>query len=227
MGITSKQYNSFQKAYAHFNRTLFGGILPECLITLQRDGKAYGYFWAEQFSKRTGDGRTDEIALNPDGFVFRTDAEILSTLVHEMCHLWQHHYGKPSRSGYHNFEWATKMIEVGLMPTATGLVGGKMTGQNMTHMMIPDGAFLKAYRRLVSQRGYKLTWQSAPEVPTSLLGAKKRASKTKYTCPNCGANAWAKPGAMLICGHCYEDTWTEDGAEIYKLVAETPEGDGG
>ena len=28
----------------------------------------------------------------------------------------------------------------------------------------------------------------------------KRASKTKFTCPECGQNAWAKPDALLLCG---------------------------
>lgn len=34
---------------------------------------------------------------------------------------------------------------------------------------------------------------------------KKAASKTKYVCPECGHNAWAKLDAQLICGECYED----------------------
>jgi len=34
------------------------------------------------------------------------------------------------------------------------------------------------------------------------VAAKKRSSKTKYTCPACGLNAWAKPEAKLICGEC-------------------------
>lgn len=33
----------------------------------------------------------------------------------------------------------------------------------------------------------------------------KKASKTKFTCQECGQNAWAKPDALLICGNCYED----------------------
>ena len=33
----------------------------------------------------------------------------------------------------------------------------------------------------------------------------KKASKTKFTCPECGQNAWAKADAALICGACYED----------------------
>ena len=34
---------------------------------------------------------------------------------------------------------------------------------------------------------------------------KKSASKTKYTCPACGVNAWAKPQTALICGDCWEE----------------------
>jgi hypothetical protein len=33
---------------------------------------------------------------------------------------------------------------------------------------------------------------------------KKAASKTKYTCPLCNVNAWAKPNTALICGDCHE-----------------------
>jgi hypothetical protein len=34
--------------------------------------------------------------------------------------------------------------------------------------------------------------------------AKKNASKTKFECPQCGLNAWAKPDARLLCGDCAE-----------------------
>ena len=70
------------------------------------------------------DRRTAEIALNPDTFEDRTDMEILNTLAHEMCHLWQHYFGKPSRGGYHNREWATMMEKIGLMPSSTSEPGG-------------------------------------------------------------------------------------------------------
>jgi hypothetical protein len=32
--------------------------------------------------------------------------------------------------------------------------------------------------------------------------SKKLASKTKYTCPECGLNAWGKPTINLVCGDC-------------------------
>lgn len=46
---------------------------------------------------------------------------------------------------------------------------------------------------------------------------KKAASKAKYTCPTCGANAWAKPETQLICGACYE----ENDGEITVMMPET------
>ncbi len=111
-----------------FNARLFGGKLPACLVTLQRSKKTYGFFAGQRFGLKTGKGATDEIALNPSHFEQRTTEQTLSTLAHEMAHQWQQHHGKPSRTGYHNKEWAAKMIEVGLVPSATGQKGGKQVG---------------------------------------------------------------------------------------------------
>jgi predicted SprT family Zn-dependent metalloprotease len=174
------------------NEELFGGALPDVLVTLQRLSRAQGYFSANRFSNREADITVHEIALNPDGFVNRTDEEIISTLAHEMVHLWQHAFGKPGRRGYHNMEWAKKMKEIGLQPSDTGEENGKETGERVSHYIISGGSFAKAYRRLES-RGLQLHWQSAP---------RPSRGKTKYCCPVCKQNAWAKPNARLLCGRC-------------------------
>jgi len=57
--------------------------------------------------------------LNPDGFIGRTDEWIVSILLHEMCHLWQHHFGKAKKRknyAYHDKEWSLEMESLGLMP---------------------------------------------------------------------------------------------------------------
>lgn len=59
-----------------------------------------------------------------------------------------------------------------------------------------------------------MRWQSAPEGKGGQAKAKK-ASKTKFTCPECGQNAWAKADAALICGACYEDG---DGDACFMLA---------
>ena len=76
--------------------------------------------------------------------------ETLSTLVHEMVHLWQQHHGKSGRGRYHNREWAEKMKQVGLYPSNTGKPGGREVGQQMTHYVIEGGAFAVAFEALAS-----------------------------------------------------------------------------
>jgi hypothetical protein len=106
-----------------------------------------------------------------------------------------------SRGSYHDRQWAAKMKEIGLQPTDTGAPGGKETGQSVTHCILAGGAYAKAYAKLRT-RGFQLRWQSLSAGPQAKA---KRASKTKFTCPDCGQNAWAKPDALLICGLCYDE----------------------
>lgn len=157
LSATDELYAELEHAYQVFNAHLFGGELPGCLITLQRTGRYYGYFSATRFLRRDARGTTDEIALNPRFFAFRTVAQSLSTLVHEMVHQWQRHFGKPSRGGYHNREWAEKMKEIGLMPSTTGLPGGAETGPRMTHYILFEGRFQRVCEQLMAESPM-LTW---------------------------------------------------------------------
>lgn len=98
---TEEAYTEWQHAYEFFNVQLFDGLLPPCVMTMQRKTRSYGYFCGNRWANHTGTLR-DEIALNPVHFATRSVAEVLSTLGHEMVHLWQYHCGTPSRAGYHN-----------------------------------------------------------------------------------------------------------------------------
>lgn len=159
MKPTKDTYAELDRAYGHFNKSLFNGILPPCVLVLHRKRGAYGYFWGDTWSEREGRNLTDEIALNPETFKDRSIEETLSTLVHEMCHLQQHHFGKPSRSGYHNKEWAGMMEAVGLIPSDTGRAGGRKTGQQMTHYIQQGGAFDTACAALMN-KGFTIPWQA-------------------------------------------------------------------
>src|SRR3954449_7873472 len=154
---TTLTYTSLNTEYDYLNRALFSGILPPCLITMQRHKGAYGFFSGERFANTTDPADVaDEIALNPVHFATRRPAEILSTLAHEMTHLWQHHFGTPPRKGYHDREWARKMLEIGLIPTDTGNVGGKETGQHMSHVIAEDGRFAGAVAALLQEHSATL-----------------------------------------------------------------------
>ena len=205
---TTQTYTSLSTAYDFFNQELFSDSLPPCLITMQRHKGAYGYFSGERFASLADPKEiTDEIALNPSHFATQKPAKVLSTLAHEMAHLWQHHYGKPPRKGYHDKQWAAKMHEIGLIPTATGEEGGKETGQKVTHLIEEDGRFAQAVTKLLAEHP-AILYHDRSENDTARK--KKAASKTKYTCPTCGLNAWAKPEAPLVCGNCQEPMQAEN-----------------
>ena len=211
---TTQTYTSLAAAYEFFNRELFSGSLPPCLITMQRHKGAYGYFSGERFAN-IADAKevTDEIALNPTLFVNRKTPEVLSTLAHEMCHLWQHHYGKPPRKGYHDRQWAAKMHEIGLIPSVNGEPGGKETGQKVSHYIEENGRYAQAVSKLLAEHPAILYSDRSSE--NDAIRKKKAASKTKYTCPGCGLNAWAKPDTplspvKLICGNCEESMQAEN-----------------
>lgn len=195
---TQQAYGELQTAYNFFNEKLFGGQLPHCLITLQRQNKTRGYFSPERFAS-VDMSIVDEIAMNPMHFETRTVTEILSTLVHEMVHLWQAHFGKPSRSAYHNAEWGDKMEQIGLMPSDTGKEGGKRTGQQMTHYIISQGGYAVAVAELLAT-GLKITWMDRANEKK-----KKAAARTKYHCDMCNSNVWGKDGLTIMCMACDQE----------------------
>jgi hypothetical protein len=195
---TQETYTELQEAYDFFNVRLFAGQLPPCLLTLQRQNRTYGYFSGNRWQNQGG-AVSDEIAMNPAHFASRSVRDVLATLAHEMAHLWQHHCGTPSRSGYHNRQWAEKMDALGLCPSDTGQPGGARTGQRVSHYVIEGGPFSLACTELLAG-GFALSWHDrARDDPR---GKTLTNTRTKYSCPGCGLNAWAKPDIVLVCGAC-------------------------
>lgn len=175
--MTSNQFQTLEDLYQYYNHKLFGGKLAECLVNLSRHGGAHGFFVPREWVSTppmpqllpdavpSPKGEKvfvpklkviHEISLTPDS-INRPDKEWHSTLVHEMVHLWQYDFGKISRPGYHNSQWAKKMEAVGLMPTDTGLPEGKKTGQGMTHYVIKGGAFEKVFESIAQADLERLT----------------------------------------------------------------------
>jgi len=150
--------------------------------------------------------------LNPTHFRARSIEQSLSTLVHEMVHLWQHHHGKPSRTGYHNKQWAEHMRGVGLVPSDTGAPGGREVGRRVTHYIEAGGGFERSCAGLM-HKGFQLPYVELWGEQDAKKQKTKAASKTKYTYPECATNAWAKPEAKLICGECDEPMVAEPAEE--------------
>ena len=196
-------------AYRHFNATLFSDDLPEAVLTLQPRKKSAGHFANDRW--KVGGKVLHEINLNPVTIAEGGERELLSTLVHEMAHQWQEVFGKPSRSGYHNREWVAKMQEIGLEPKSLDSENG--TGQRVTHEIVKDGQFARAYEDLVGREIWTgVDWRRVDD--SHLDGVRKPAGggsegrgkagpaakrKAKYSCPSCGNNVWGKPGMQFAC----------------------------
>lgn len=154
---TLNMYGFILEAFNHFNEKLFDGELPEVLISLQRQKNTFGYFSTNRWRGSEAES-VHEIAVNPMYFITEKPLELFQTIVHEMCHLWQHEFGTPSAKTYHNREWADKMESIGLIPSSTGEPGGRRTGQKMCdYPQMPDGRFYLACVEL-SKRGFNLPY---------------------------------------------------------------------
>ena len=199
---TLQIYSELQTAYDHFNKELFGGQLPECILTLDsKEKRVRGYYRHKQFIHQGGEP-CDGIALNPQHFETRKIQGIMQILVHEMCHLWQAHFGENSPTSYHDKEWSDKMESLGLMPSNTGAPGGKKTGQKMYDYPLEAGMFLKACDGLLTPE-YRISWRDRFSVAPEAAPLGNKSLRMKYSC-SCPANIWGKPGLNVLCGECGE-----------------------
>jgi hypothetical protein len=137
---TNEFYSFFEYLFDFYNRNLFDDQLKNPLIVITRKANVFGYYIHQKW-KSPSNQYIDELAINPQTFFKYPLIEICQTVVHEMCHQWQYNFGNPTRVGYHNKEWAEKMIEIGLMPSSTGKEGGNIVGQKMADYVIVKGIF--------------------------------------------------------------------------------------
>ncbi|WP_282611419.1 hypothetical protein [Pelagibius sp. Alg239-R121] len=119
-----------------------------------------------------------------------------------------------------NEEWADKMEAVGLMPSSTGRLGGKRTGDRMNDYPIPVGDFLKVAKALLGE-AFDIPWADRFSIAAPVLldtdeergsenddgaeAAPAPRSKVKYS-HECNKgrvlNVWGRPGLRLACGDC-------------------------
>jgi hypothetical protein len=203
---TQETYRALDEVFGILNRAFFGDQFPRCLITIQRLRGAYGCFASARYVCSDASESTDAIILDARHWgPRRTTQENLSTLAHEMCHLWQHHHGKGGRTRYHNRQFARKMFEIGLVTSDTGEPGGKPTGRRVSHYIKPGSRFEELCERLIGE-GFQLPYHEPRRTDFRLERRRQGRvqSKSGYVCPECDppVHVWGKPGLQIVCGQC-------------------------
>ena len=192
--INEDIYSLLLYLYNYYNKALFQGILPDCLINIcRKKGKAVF------FTSKRWEGEKHviihEINLTPQDLELKI-IEWHAVLVHNMVHLWQFVCGEPSRNGYHNTEFSSKMEEIGLNTFSVGNLGGKRTGQSISQNINAAGLFLKAFNKLPKK---DFEYHPLPDLEDE---KDKIANSATYVCPLCADKAWGKPGMKIRCDTC-------------------------
>jgi|3_EtaG_2_1085321.scaffolds.fasta_scaffold87204_1 hypothetical protein len=212
MKPTIEQADAYQKAFDILNNELFDGIVNAPMLVLTRNTKVIGgYLATDRWENEDGD-TVCELAINANVMAEGDLPTVMGILVHEMVHLWQYQYGAVSRNGYHNKEWVDKCDDIGLCITNSD--GKNGTGQAVETGLAKGGAAIRVIASIPPEELFPwLAHEIGDMDPKDKDQGKeqqeqtpppkvKPGSRTKYTCPICGLNAWAKKGASLMCGDC-------------------------
>ncbi len=192
---STKVWKALHAAFQYFNDVLFNGKLDSDRVILncsRKSARTLGFYRPSGWEG--DDGVIAEISLNPDAMHDRSIDEIYSTLAHEMAHFWQDCYGTPGKRGYHNKEWADKMVAIGLTPFSIN-DPTKKTGMRCSHSITPDGVFQSAMENMPEE--FKLPFKGINPPK-----AKAKTGYPKWSCPNCGQACRAKETAKIACGNC-------------------------
>lgn len=109
--------------FAFANFRFWNGQLPPVTFGFYPQaprGRRLGHYRADAW---TGTEAPDEIAITVDTCLRYGPAWIYSTVLHEMVHHWQQHFGfqrPPIDAYHHNAEWWIELERVGLEPDTTG-----------------------------------------------------------------------------------------------------------
>ncbi|MFH0783335.1 MAG: hypothetical protein V2B20_15480 [Pseudomonadota bacterium] len=194
MKPTETQSAAYQKIFDYFNRRLFENSLSNCMLSFSRRRiSSHTLFSSGQWCEKAGSA-IPQISLNFQQLKEGEPIELMAMLVAQMVHLWQEQYGKPSRKGYFNREWAEKMEEIGLIPSSTGLPGGKRIGQGIKHYIEDNDLFEKAFREMPTD--FLLPFR-----PEAFKGKIRGGFSVKemYRCISCGTKVWGKSGLGIMC----------------------------
>ena len=221
-------YSKIQMVIDEIDSYFFSGKgkqkLPEVVFAINERCKTcvLAYVNPEALYDKARAKKLQYLAINP-AYLNRDSQEILATICHELCHVYEHAYIHIPRGGYHDKQWAELMKECGLEP-----VYNNKSKTSVHHKIIEGGIFedfvkqfkeehgedffnIVSYSSEVERQARKaLGLEEGEGEDEGELGPdnadkpvkKYNRNKIKYACPECKAKVWGKAGLNIYCLYC-------------------------
>lgn len=185
---STDQLENLKDIYGCLNQSLFDGQLSDEIYLAVGHIKTDGIYLYDKWDDEKNPEHYDEILIN-ENLLNQSKEAWLAMLAHQMIHKWQHDFGnqKP-RKHYHNKEYVEKAASIGFIIKC---------GEPNEQLIDSNGKFMQAIQTVDVSLILK-----PRNVSSQLSQENKSGNKSKYTCPSCGFNSWAKPGVTNICCDC-------------------------
>lgn len=191
----------FEGTFNILNKIYFEDKLPRIIITIQSSPKSYGYITVNKVW-RDNEASYHEINISAE-YLNRNIEDVLSTLMHEMVHLYCIVNGIADTSNggrYHNKKFKEEAEKRDLIIKYVKNIGYSNTK--------PSEKFINVLKEnnLYSDINHYRTTGNSIIVPPSNgdnnLIVKKKTSTRKYICNSCGMSVRATKDVNIICGNC-------------------------
>lgn len=194
--------NIFRRA----NDRFFSGELPEPTITIQSTPGAYGHFCADGHLWQSKDGNSFEVNIGADT-LNRPIELTITTLMHEMCHMYDHLNGiKDTSRGatYHNKHFKETAEERGLIVEYSKKYGFAHTkpGDILIEWILDEG--FEEIQLTRTEEPYRPEAKEGEAGDDEAKGpeTKSKSHSIKYTCPKCGCSVRATKKVNIACLDC-------------------------
>lgn len=185
-----------QGMFSRINEHFFDNELEKVVITFEAGYKKGAYGWIRNIKDwKQGQAERYNINISAD-YLDRSKEQIISTLIHEMCHLYalQKEIKDTSRSGiYHNKKFKEIAESHGL-----NVLEADKIGWSVTSLKQETVEWLKDNCNFGEITIYKKKPLVADKVATP------KQSSRKYVCPCCGLIVRATKECSIKCMDCDE-----------------------
>ena len=237
---STELYAKIQTVIDELDKNFFSGKgkqpIPELVFAVNNQVRSCvtAFVSPDSLYDKKNNKKLQYMGINPK-HLDRDVGEILATICHELCHLYEVAYIHIPRGRYHTKQWADLMADCGLEPkylnksrtavSETIIEGGifEQFIKDFKEKYNEDYFNIVEYSQSVEHRtkvalGIEDSDEDTPKADNADKPIKVyNRNKVKYTCPNCQSKVWGKAGLHIECTDCTcafeEEEHDEEGTE--------------